>query len=397
MPVVPKTTVGEMIEVVRADDTPLRQTLIKDEQLVRQSAQTMQGSLNTMTVATQKSQVAAASAGQTFSVLGAQVGALGGVVGQVTSPLLSFGGALAMMGKAVFGIPGILIAVTAAVGLMVNAFIKSREKTREATAELKRFEEQARKTRDEFNKGTTSIEERVRVRGAAQRLGLAEARGPEAAAREKQRQQWEGLTRELIGAQREINRLQRAAGPELGGSKSTVVQGRIAALREEVKLLVALRLGGHKKLQDDLLRLEKDRIAKVRDEERRAADERRRLLDIQIEGSPTLRVFRRLFRVMGENLRKAQDEAVIGQLAPFLPQGLLDQLRGRGQGPIAVGVGRTTFAAGGFTDVAAARGRIGTGPRDNDQERRDTKRTRDVDSITGLLRRFLPTIGGGLQ
>ncbi|KKN19680.1 hypothetical protein LCGC14_0943240 [marine sediment metagenome] len=135
---------GRAVMVIGHDDEEMRRGLKRSEVVAQQSANKMQSSLNQVSTSIDRSGKSAASAGQVFGAFGAQMSAVGGIAGGVGGKVAALGSAFASLGTAVFGLPGILLAVSAAAGIVALKFLAARQSAKEFTESLTALGEESR-------------------------------------------------------------------------------------------------------------------------------------------------------------------------------------------------------------------------------------------------------------
>lgn len=383
------TQVAEIVTVHRMDSEPLKRGLVQDEALIRQSAAKMQTNMDGMAGGLQNVNAQAITTQQTFGVLGAQAGALGGAFGTATSSAFSFAGALSGIGKAAFGLPGLILAGAAAIGLLVNSLIKQKQAAKEAREEFQAYTEALRTEAATGRKTVVGLE-------ASLALTRAAREGPGAVLRAQERSDQLKFASQLEAAVARTAELQAKEATFEAGLpfKPGAVQSEqlremneaILAAERKANLLRSLQTERHAKLQHDLAALTEVRLKRETEAEKRAADERARIH----AASPIGRVLGAIQGEIRAALEQQQMAAIFGRLKGLLPEGLRKSIEAKLgiAAPEAAGpAGRVSFAAGGFTDIAAAGGQLGGPMQDVERrkERRDEKRNTDLAGILFVL------------
>ncbi len=371
-------TLGIIELVAAADDTPLRRTLQDDERLVRDSAARMQGVLATTTVGTTATisgmESSAVSTVQAFSLMGAQMSAVGGIAGATIGRFTAFGGALAGIGKAAFGLPGLLLLVSGAVTVLISKFIEQRQAIKQAREEFEAFVKSITEGQRKLEQTTAGL------RFRAQKLGAEVAGDPielrRVAGRETIAQirfQMSELDRESAELEEKLQGIQFFRSPEARG-----LQARVDELLEQGVQLNRIRIGEEAKLQRDLEKIRDDARQKELDAEKKLAEEigeerkkafaeftASRLAAFKGIGAAILGpVGLAIKDVIQETLQERQLEAAVARL-PAIFDPLVKKLRAKlglpaeeeARPPRIFGV-----RAAGFPDLAALSGAGGQAP-----------------------------------
>lgn len=380
-----KDTFLEAVATIDAEDANLRKSLIDSERQVKQSVGKMQTDFNRLDQSVQKTGQQTVSTGQVFAGFGAQMSAMGGTVGMVGGKVAGLGGAFSSLGTALFGIPGLVLAATAAFGIITAKILEIRQA-------IKDYEEWVEKagqtTARRMEKQWAEAGKQADLLTARTRIMRATLAGPTELIREQERQAGAALEKQI-----ELAKTRMGMIGEFHPARADVVS-QLKSLQEQ-RVLIA----------QDANR----KIATIEDQRRQAQLARERefiqkQLELQRKREEAFKAtpFGRIATTMAEMLQmdrlKSQMTSMLDQMK--IPGDMKDRLRASlgigalATGPRGAGVSPYAYMTGAET---------GAGKQVAQQERQlhmDNQRTtfakRTASATETMVRLFTDAFGLGV-
>lgn len=389
-PIDPSKIFTESWALVRADDSELEQTLRQDEQLVEQSVSNMQTDFNKLNVSVDSAGLSAANTGQIFGVFGAQMAAVGGIAGNVGGKMASLGSAVTTLGSAIFGLPGIILAATAGLAILVTHLTSASEATdrlREAEEERERQLELQETTR--INRQATQFKALVSIEDRNRQL-IAAGVGP----MESQQVNAQIIDEQTVAR---IVALRRTVAEAVQEGRSSEVLAEKLLIQSLEEQRVVLREQSLRKLSqlEDQHRKEQDAAEKAAAAERELLRAQQR---VAFEATPAGRVIGTLLNAMRANQERSAIAAILKNplfqlLTPDVLERQIRESLGFGTAGITAGGG---IGGGGISTAQFAGGPIVEQAAIVRREGLEQKRTDDLGSLKDEGIPLLRSIAGAL-